>query len=196
MSMSDGVRQKKRDYQRGCGASPAKRDCSPTVWDYTVPRVLGSHDQRERGCEASRLAKRERGQATITEFLVLIFFLCMVVGFAALVALAQPAKVAVHAAARNCARMAVESLSAGRGLSQAAQTAVLSLQNQNLEAEHAEVHLSANTWGRGEAVTCRVVYHVPAGDLPMVGWLWTDPTLPVESSVTLDIEPFKSRWWE
>ena len=41
MSMSDGVRQNKRDYQRGCEAS---RD------------------------------RRERGQATITEFLVLIFF--------------------------------------------------------------------------------------------------------------------------
>ena len=143
-----------------------------------------------------RLPDDERGQSTITEFLVLIFFLCMVVGFAALVALAQPAKVAVHAAARNCARMAVESLSAGRGLTQAAQTAIYSLQNQNLEAEHAEVTLAAGAWGRGEAVTCRVVYHVPTGDLPMVGWFWSGATLPVKSSVTLAIEPYKSRWWD
>ena len=85
----------------------------------------------------NRLKHDQRGESNIVGLLWSVFVLAMLVGFAALVALAQPAKVAVNAAARNCARNAVESLSAGRGLGQAAQTAVYSLQNQNLEAENA-----------------------------------------------------------
>ena len=102
----------------------------------------------------------------------------------------------VAAAARNCARAGVETLAAGRGLDQAAATAVeTALATTAIEPGGLGVRAySENVWGRGMVFVCETGYNVRVDNLPLVGWFYPRRYVPLRARVSLDIEPYKARW--
>jgi hypothetical protein len=125
-----------------------------------------------------------------------VLVLAMVLGLTLFVSQVQPAKVLVAAAARNCARAGVETLAAGRGLSQATVTAVeTALAGTAIDPEGLAARAYVeNVWGRGYVFVCETGYNVRVDHLPMVGWFYPGASVPLRARVALSIEPYKARW--
>ncbi len=140
-----------------------------------------------------RLSGDERGQSQLVGMMFAVLLIAMLLGLAALVAHVYPAKVAVHAAARNCARMGVESLSQDRGVNQAVFAARQTMAHHNFDPEYLQVVIEHNAWDRGGSVVCRVRYGVDVSWLPFVGALFDD-AVRMEGKAASRIEPYKSRW--
>lgn len=128
--------------------------------------------------------------------MVAVLVLAMIFSLVLFVSHVQPVKVLVHAAARNCARTGVETLTAGRGLDQAVTTAVeTAVSGTAINPEGLEVRAYAEAvWGRGEVFVCEAGYNVRVDHLPLVSWFYPGGSVPLCARVTLDIEPYKSRW--
>ena len=142
------------------------------------------------------LNEDERGQGQALTLVFVIFFLALLLGLGVFVAHVQPVKVAVHAAACNCARMAVETLSENRGPDQGYAAAVQTMAHQNFDVKGLEVIFERNTWDRGETIACRVRYAVAVDWIPFVKLFYENGAVPLEGVSTLRIEPYKSRWEE
>lgn len=140
------------------------------------------------------LSKDERGQGQAITLVFAVFFLALLLGVGVFVAHVQPVKVAVHAAARNCARMAGESLAEGRGVYQGYSAAYLSMAHHNFDPEHVEVVIERGTWDRGYTIACRVRYAVAVDWMPFVSLFYGESSVPLQGSSLLRIEPYKSRW--
>ena len=134
----------------------------------------------------------------LVPLMVAVLILAMVFGLVLFVSQVQPAKVLVAAAARNCARAGVETLSVGRGLDQATATAVeTALAGTAIDPAGLTVWAYAETaWGRGRVFVCEAAYNVRTDHLPMVGWFYPRGYVPLRARVALDIEPYQSRWAE
>lgn len=135
----------------------------------------------------------------LVPLLVAVLILALLLGLVLFVSHVQPAKVLVVAAARNCARAGVESLSEGRGLNQALQTAVeTAAAGTAIDPEGLMVraYVEGGLWRRGRVLVCETGYNVPVSHLPMVSWYYTDGYVPLRARVALSIEPYKSRWAE
>ena len=138
----------------------------------------------------------DRGQGQAITLVFAVFFLALLLGVGVFVAHIQPVTVAVHAAARNCARMGIETLSEARGPEQALAAARETLAFQNFDPARAQITLEHYTWDRGEMVTCRVRYAVYVGWMPFVRTFYGGDAIPLEGVASLRIEPYKSRWEE
>jgi hypothetical protein len=132
----------------------------------------------------------------LVPLMVTALILALLFGVVMFVSHVQPVKVLVHAAARNCVRAGVETLAAGRGLDQAAVTAVeTALAGAAIRPEGLMVRAyAANEWGRGQVFVCETGYNVRVSHLPMVGWFYPAGYVPLRARVALSIEPYKSRW--
>jgi hypothetical protein len=132
----------------------------------------------------------------LVPLLVAVTVLAMVFSLTMFISQVQPVKVLVAAAARNCARAGVETLSAGRGLYQAQVTAAdTALASTAIDPEGLAVRVYAeDSWGRGRVFVCETGYRIPVGHLPLVGWFYGKDEVTLQSRVALSIEPYKSRW--
>jgi hypothetical protein len=140
------------------------------------------------------LSRDERGQGQAISLIFAVLFLAMLLGLGVFVAHVQPVKVAVHAAARNCARMAVATLSEGRGPDQGYAAAYQTMASQNLDVGGLEVIFEHGAWGRGETIVCRVRYSVAVDWMPFISLFFEGRGIPLEGVSMLRIEPYKSRW--
>ncbi len=137
----------------------------------------------------------ERGQGQALTLIFAVFFLALLLGLGVFVAHVQPVKVAVQAAARNCARMAVETLSQQRGPEQALTAAYETLARQNFDPAYAVVTFEqGGEWDRGQVIGCRVQYAVDVGWMPFVGLFYGGDSVPMEAVAMSRVEPYKSRW--
>jgi hypothetical protein len=132
----------------------------------------------------------------LVPLMVVVVILALIFGLVMFVSRVQPAKVLVAAAARNCARTGVETLEAGRGLEQAQVTAVeTALAGTAIDPVGLQVEATTvNVWGRGQVFVCEAGYNVRVGHLPLVSWFYPNGSVPLRTTVALDIEPYKSRW--
>lgn len=132
----------------------------------------------------------------IVPFMALVLVLAMALGIVLFVSTVQPVKALVASAGRHCARTGIETLAAGRGLDQATATA---LETAALGSAIDPTGLfvrayTTNVWGRGQVLVCEAGYNVRVDHLPMVSWFYRRGYVPIRSRVSLDIEPYKSRW--
>ena len=151
----------------------------------------------------------------LVPLLVTVLILALLFGFITFVANVQPAKVLVHAAARNCARAGVETLSQGRGLNQAKITAVETAgSSQDMGFDPTGLGVQAYTcsqvdwpdncgwdtmtdnWDRGLVFVCEAGYNVKVDHIPLVYLFYPKGYVPLRAKVGLTIEPYKSRWGE
>jgi hypothetical protein len=134
----------------------------------------------------------------LVPLLLVVLLLALIFGLVLFVSQVQPAKVMVVAAARNCARAGVETLAAGRGLLQAQETAVeTALATPSVNPNGLGVRAYAETvWGRGRVFVCETGYNVRVDHLPLVDWFYPGSYVPIRARVSLNIEPYKSRWEE
>jgi hypothetical protein len=142
------------------------------------------------------LSKDERGQGQAITLIFAVFFLVLLLGLGVFVAHVQPVKVAVHAAARNCVRMAGESLAQGRGPEQGYYAAYQTMAGHNFDPAYVDVVVQQGVWDRGHAIACRVRYAVDVSGLPFVSLFYGEGAVPLEGVSLLRIEPYKSRWGE
>ena len=132
----------------------------------------------------------------LVPLILVLLMLVLVLGVVTFVSHVQPAKVLVHAAARNCARTGVETLAAGRGMDQAVTTAVeTAVSGTAINPGGLEVRAYPETvWGRGQVFVCEAGYNVRVDHLPLASWVYPGSSIPLRARVALDIEPYKSRW--
>jgi hypothetical protein len=135
----------------------------------------------------------------LVPLIVAVLILAMLFGLVLFVSQVQPAKVLVVAAARNCARAGVETLSAGRGLDQAVVTAVETAgvsdpQGLAINPQGLAVWAYTADWDRGQVFVCETGYNVRVSHLPIVSWFYPKGYVPLRARVALSIEPYKSRW--
>lgn len=132
----------------------------------------------------------------LVPLMLVVLLLALILGLVIFVGQVQPAKVMVTSAARNCARAGVETLAAGRGLLQAQQTAMeTALATPSINMQGLGVRAYAETvWGRGRVFVCETGYNVRVNHLPLVDWFYPGSFVPIRARVSLDIEPYKSRW--
>jgi hypothetical protein len=116
-------------------------------------------------------------------------------------AFALPVKPVVWAAARECARWAVESLDPVQGQEQGIAAAQDVLAGSNLRRGDPTINISyinrANgltEWVRGTEVTCTVTYPIDTSGFTVTGFFGSPSALSLSSSVTLSVEPLKSKW--
>ena len=138
----------------------------------------------------------ERGQGQALTLTFAVFILALLLGLGVFVAHVQPVKVAVHAAARNCARMAGESLAQGQGTYQGYVAGYQTLVHQNFDVEHADIVIQRGLWDRGKTIACRVRYAVDVSWMPFVSLFTGEGTVSLEGVSALRIETYKSRWEE
>jgi hypothetical protein len=144
------------------------------------------------------LSKDERGQGQVLTLILAVLILSLLLGLGAFVAHVQPVKVAVHAAARNCARMAAESLAEGRGVEQGHVAAYQTMADMSFDPAFVDVLIVQGEygWDRGESISCHVRYAVDVGWMPFVDLFYSGQAVYLQSSSALRIEPYKSRWDE
>jgi hypothetical protein len=132
----------------------------------------------------------------LVPLLVVITVLALVFSLTLFISQVQPVKVLVVAAARNCARAGVETLSSGQGLRQAQMTAIdTALAGTAIDPYGLVVRTYAeDRWARGMVFVCETEYRIPVGQLPLVSWFYNKDEVVLQSSVALSIEPYKSRW--
>ncbi len=146
----------------------------------------------------NRLAQDERGQGQALTLILAVLILSLLLGLGVFVAHVQPVKVAVHAAARNCARMAGESLAEGRGVDQGHVAAYQTMANMSFDPTFVDVLIQQGEygWDRGQSISCHVRYAVDVGWMPFVGLFYPGEAVYLQGTSALRIEPFKSRWDE
>jgi hypothetical protein len=132
----------------------------------------------------------------LVPLLVTVTILSMLFSLTLFISQVQPVKVLVAAAARNCARAGVETLSSGRGLHQAQMTAIdTALAGTAVDPGGLAVRAYAeDAWGRGRVFVCETEYRIFVSQLPLVGWFYGRDAVILQSRVALTIEPYKSRW--
>ncbi len=159
------------------------------------PRFVNPPEGGLREDAYPRLSGDERGISQTIALIFSVIVLLMLIGMGVLVSHVYPVKVAVHAAARNCTRMGVESLSQGRGVDQAYTAAYQTMAHHNFDPQYVQVVIQHDGWDRGGVVTCRVRYGVDVSWMPFVGSLFDD-AVRLEGAAASRIEPYKSRWEE
>lgn len=118
--------------------------------------------------------------------------LAIMITLIAVVAVVRPAQYPVWVAARECARNAITTLDANSGVQQGIAAGYNSLRGNHLSASSASINLSYGGWERGSDVTCTVSYSIDVSGIPLVQGVYKN--IPMQASVTLQIEPLKSRW--
>jgi hypothetical protein len=95
-------------------------------------------------------------------------------------------------AAANCARAAVATLDESIGRQQALYAAQQSLLGNSINAMDSQIVINGS-WAPGATVTCQVSYDV---DVSWIGFIaeLQDGKVPVQASVTMSVEPYKSNW--
>ena len=136
----------------------------------------------------------KRGQGAIEIVLVIpliILIFAVLVVFGRLVYI----QIALDSAARDGARMAVETLSEGRGPEQGYRAASWALSGFNLKPEKATYSLSTHrAWGRGTEVEMRVSYSPSMQDVMGVGWVFDYTNRTLTGRAIMRVEEWKSRW--
>jgi hypothetical protein len=110
------------------------------------------------------------------------------------VTIIRPAQLPVWIAARECARASAATLNATIGTNQGREAALNSLRGNPLTGvDVGGISISASHAGvRGGNAQCTVRYQIDVSTLPMVGGVFG--SFPIESRVTMVIDPYKSRW--
>ena len=134
----------------------------------------------------------QRGDAQSFEFSIWMLPLAIMVTLIGVVAVIRPAQYPVWVAARECARNAITTLDSGAGVNQGVQAGYNSLRGNHLSASSANINVSYGAWERGSDVTCTVSYKIDVSGIPLIQGVYHD--IPMQASVTLQIEPLKSRW--
>ena len=145
---------------------------------------------------AKTVLNDEQGQGQTITLIFAILFLALLLGLGVFVAHVQPVKVAVHAAARNCARMAGESLAEGQGTYQGYVAGYQTLVHQNFDVAYADIEIQQGTWDRGETIACRVRYAVNISWIPFASLFTGEGAVSLQGVSALRIETHKSRWEE
>lgn len=138
------------------------------------------------------VAQAQRGDAQSFEFSIWMLPLAIMVTLIGVVAVIRPAQYPVWVAARECARNAITTLDAGTGVNQGIQAGYNSLRGNHLNSSSASINVSYGSWERGSDVTCTVAYKIDVSGIPLIQGVYKD--IPMQASVTLQIEPLKSRW--
>jgi len=136
----------------------------------------------------------KRGQGALEIVLViplLVLIFAVLVVFGRLVYI----QIALDAAARDGARMAVETLSEGRGPQQGYLAARWTLDGFNLQSDRATYRLfTRQTWGRGTEVEMVVSYRPAMQDVLGVGWVFDYTNRTMTGRAVMRVEEWKSRW--
>jgi hypothetical protein len=138
------------------------------------------------------LHQAERGEDSSFEFtasILPILVMILLISFATLVRASQ---MPAWSAASDCARAAIATLDEGLGRDQAQRAALASLAGNSINASAGQI-LITGAWEPNAPVTCRVSYDIDVSGIPMIGDL-AGGIVPVQASVTLRVEPYKSRW--
>ncbi len=154
-----------------------------------------SFDNFGAGTKLKKFLRDERGQNVAATFPFIVMVMVLLLGVAAFVVKIRPAQVSVAAAARACARQAVETLNQSRGLEQSRQAAREVLTARHLDPERAEITVTPlGPWGRAVAVECRIRYSVNVSHVPFLALFSDRPEHELTAVYRLSIEPYKSRW--
>jgi hypothetical protein len=136
--------------------------------------------------------RSEDGQGSV-ELLFLVMGTLLIISGILYFGRALYSDIAVHAAAYDGARAAIETLDDTRGPHQARTAAHATLDGWLLDPSRSAVTVMYEPWNRGSRVRCIVYYRVPIGNIPGSRLLFGhDPV--VNSAVTLRVEQYKSRW--
>jgi Flp pilus assembly protein TadG len=166
------------------------------VSNHRCARCVGRRSMKEL-LSAFRLhpsAFDKRGQGAMEIVLIIPF---MILVFAVLVVFGRLVyiQVALDSAARDGARMAVETLSDGRGPEQGYRAASWALSGFNLRPEQATYTLNTHqAWGRGTEVEMRVSYRPSMQDVMGVGWIFDYTNRTMTGRAVMRVEEWKSRW--
>jgi hypothetical protein len=134
----------------------------------------------------------ERGEDTSFEFVAAIGPIVIMILTIAFVVVVRASQMPAWSAAANCARAAVATLDESIGRQQALNAAQQSLLGNSINATNSQIAISGN-WSPGAQVTCRVSYDV---DVSWIGLFaeMMGGKVPVQASVTMSVEPYKSNW--
>jgi len=142
----------------------------------------------------AREERSEKGQASV-ELLLLVMGMVMITSAIIFFGRVLYVNLAVQAAAYDGARVAVETLSLGRGVWEARQAVEYTLYGWHLDPEAARIIITFEPWSRGSRVQCAVYYDVRVSDLPLLGWFYSGGAgVRVSADTTLRVEQYKSRW--
>jgi Flp pilus assembly protein TadG len=143
------------------------------------------------------LVRDRRGQSNLVAFVLIVPLLVVVLGMATFVVRVRPAQVSVAAAARSCARQAVDTLSPAQGVLQGQHAAYAVLDARHLDVAQATVQVTPlGPWDRFTRVQCDVSYHVDLRPVPYLVLFSPTPTQQLTASYQLAVEPRVSRWGE
>ncbi len=157
--------------------------------------VLLGRRQRAASLVRILLNKAERGEDTSFEFTAAVLPMAVMITLIALTTLVRSSQLPLWTAAMSCARAAAATLDHSIGEDQGEAAGMTSLLNNNINAKAAPiVQVTANEWARGKPVTCEVSYDIDVSGIPGFSELVPGGSYPMSASVTLPIDPWKSRW--
>jgi hypothetical protein len=143
------------------------------------------------------LKNAERGEDTSFEFTAAMLPMAVMITLIAMTTLVRSSQVPLWTAALSCARAAAATLDESIGTEQGEAAGRNSLANNNISGTDNSdpVQVSApQGWGRGKPVTCEVSYTIDVSGIPGFSELVPGGGYPMSASVTLPIDPFKSKW--
>lgn len=142
------------------------------------------------------LKNAERGEETSFEFTVFVLPILMMIILIAMTTLVRSSQLPVWTAATACARAAIVTLDERIGRDQGTTAALNSLLSNNISASAApDVVISVpKDWLRSKPLICTVTYNIDVSAIPGFSSMVPGGVVPVEATVELNIEGFKSKW--
>lgn len=140
-----------------------------------------------------RIVRRlERGEDESFEFTALItpvMIMLLLIAFAVLV---RSSQMPAWSAAAECARAAIATRDETIGRAQGLNAAYDSLNGNFIKASAGAVNITGS-WVANGSVTCSVYYDIDIRGIMFFSEM-TGGKVPISASVTMQVEPYKSKW--